>query len=196
MLADLPVAPAYQVTAPAFQAMTNTNQKISKTIDAFDYCLDLNTGCVLTIPSDAHGWLTSSGFFGGRAKGERDKGKYKIDVISLVKPPRFGTITRLERGDFFYKPKPGFKGKDKVEFILDAEGKKVRYFLTIIVTDEEPRGEDAQLNIKTNFASVAWIDAYRWPIKVLGSIRLSYNFIPCGSNRLDGSNDFDGLRQS
>jgi hypothetical protein len=61
--------------------------------------------------------------------------------VSILKGPEHGKIAGESKDKFIghsfvYEPNPGFLGKDKVTFLVEADGKRVKIVTTVIVVDQ------------------------------------------------------------
>ncbi len=145
---DQPVVPLL-ATAPAVlvaQAQ-DTPSGVVKTLhsDSFYYWNIQDDGQSWNIATDACEALKAQGFFGVPGGGKVDVGNFKCTAIGVEQQPKHGSLSRQSDGTFTYTPTKGYIGSDRVTFIVEAEGRKVRVVRDMNVQLFEPKeGETSQ----------------------------------------------------
>ena len=149
--ADIPTAPLAQLVqiVQAAQPKTPAAQlKVVKTVWSGDtfYGEDYENGKPVNPAGDACSLLKDEHFFQKNGITVKEP---TCTIISMEKGPRHGTMIRQADGTYHYTPKKGFTGRDKMQFIVDAEGKKVRLMWDMGVSkyepkEYEPEGESGQ----------------------------------------------------
>ena len=90
-------------------------------------------------PADVCSHLMQEGFFGRPGGGMMDVGDFKCVLLNVELQPAHGTLARQPDGSTIYTPAKGFTGKDRIIYIVDAEGRKVRIVQDVTVEDAEPK---------------------------------------------------------
>jgi hypothetical protein len=145
--ADIPTAPLAQLVqiVQAAQPKTPAAQlKVVKTVwsgDAYYWVDHYENGKPVNPAGHACSLLKDEHFFQKNGITVKEP---VCTIISMEKGPRHGTMIRQADGTYNYTPKKGFTGRDKMQFLVDAEGKKIRLMWDMGVSKYEPKGESGQ----------------------------------------------------
>ncbi|MBC3919960.1 Ig-like domain-containing protein [Undibacterium sp. CY18W] len=135
---DMPQDAGAHASPPAIIARANEKKDVAKTLTIGGFiAVDAKQKFVAwDVAKVACDELRSAGWFREPAY----KKKAPDCQVKLVeKKPEHGKLEQLAGGSYQYTPAKGFFGVDKVQFIVDAEGKKVRLMWSTSVLESEPK---------------------------------------------------------
>ncbi|HZE91131.1 MAG TPA: hypothetical protein VE029_05385 [Rhizobacter sp.] len=100
-------------------------------------------GQTSAIPRQTCELLKQQGFFGHPAHtGEKvDVGNFRCTWVDTEIQPKHGSLHKEHDGVFKYVPQTRFVGRERMTFLIDAEGKQVRAEWDVYVNDDEPNKE-------------------------------------------------------
>lgn len=139
---DMAFEQIYDIQKSTIIARTKGNRSVAKTLWTGDYVLlDSTEKSITWAPAkEACDELYSLGWFrGGKYRSQTPNCK----IIRIEKFPKHGKVEQLPDGSYKYSPHAGYLGKDKMQFIADAEGKTIWIMWSTSVVKTEPKGENS-----------------------------------------------------
>ncbi|MFZ6768766.1 Ig-like domain-containing protein [Undibacterium sp. Di26W] len=142
ILVDMQYDPIQQFQRSEIVASVKESSKVKKTLWTGGYVLldSMEKSIKWNPATEACDELRSMGWF------REERFKLQIPnckVIRVEKLPKHGKIEQLPDGSFKYIPNDGYLGRDEMQLIVDAEGKKIRIMWSTSVLGNEPKNENS-----------------------------------------------------
>ena len=183
---DITFEQGREITASVILASAKESGAVAKTLWTGGYVLldSVEKGVTWDPAKEACDELHDLGWFRGEELKSRSP---NCKVIKLESLPKHGKVEQLSDGSFKYVPNKGYLGKDRMQFIVDAEGIKIRIMWSASVVETEPRGEnDASTKINTNLARLGSIDSW-WKLAKVSDFLAAISGVDYSFEQLSGA---------